>query len=147
MQKIKSNMNTKQPMLITTIVNRPFERICMDIIGPLPLTEGGNTYKLTTQNELIRYATATALIYTTSETVAQTFVECFVCIYGIPNSVLTDCGTNFLSDVFKNICKLLDIEKSKTTPCHPQTNRFIERSHKTLKSYLRSFVDKDNDWE
>ena len=36
---------------------------------------------------------------------------------------------------------------SKTTPWHPQTNGFLERSHKTLKNYLRSFVDKDNNWD
>jgi len=45
------------------------------------------------------------------------------------------------------MCKLLDIEKSKTTPWHPQTNGFLERSHLTLKTYLRSFVDKDNNWD
>jgi transposase InsO family protein len=45
------------------------------------------------------------------------------------------------------MCKLLDIDKSKTTPWHPQTNGFLERSHKTLKTYLRSFVDKDNNWD
>jgi transposase InsO family protein len=71
----------------------------------------------------------------------------FVCTYGIPSSILTDCGTNFLSDIFKKMCKLLDIDKSKTTPWHPQTNGFLERSHKTLKTYLRSFVDKDNNWD
>jgi hypothetical protein len=62
-------------------------------------------------------------------------------------SILTDCGTNFLSDIFKNMCKFLDIEKAKTTPWHPQTNGFLERSHKTLKTYLRSFVDKDVNWD
>jgi len=45
------------------------------------------------------------------------------------------------------MCKLLDIEKSKSTPWHPQTNGFLERSHRTLKNYLRSFVDKDNEWD
>jgi len=45
------------------------------------------------------------------------------------------------------MCKLLDIGKSQTTPFHPQTNGFLERSHKTLKAYLRSFVDKDQEWD
>lgn len=47
----------------------------------------------------------------------------------------------------KNMCKLFGIEKSKTTPWHPQTNGFRERSHKTSKAYLRSFVDKDSNWD
>lgn len=134
-------------MLITTMVTESFERICLDIVGPLPQTSMGNMYILTMQDELMRYSLAIALSATDAQTIAQAFVECFVCIYGIPTSILTDCGTNFLSDLFKNMSKLLNIEKSKTTLWHPQTNRFLERSHKTLKTYLRSFVDKGNDWD
>jgi transposase InsO family protein len=134
-------------MLITTTVTKSFERISLDIVGPLPQTSFGNLYILTMQDELTRYAVAVALCATDAQTVARAFVECFVCIYGIPTSILTDCGTNFLSDVFKQMCKLLDIERSKTTPWHPQTNGYLERSHRTLKTYLRSFVDKDNEWD
>ncbi|KAL4148862.1 hypothetical protein QTP88_003007 [Uroleucon formosanum] len=80
-------------------------------------------------DELSRYALAIALVSTDAPTVAQAFVECYVCTYGIPKSILTDCGTNFLSDVFKGMCKLLDIDKAQTTPWHP------------------SFVDKDSNWD
>lgn len=146
-QKNKTHKKTKQPMLITTTVTKAFERICLDIVGPLPITELGNTHILTMQDELTRYALTVALASTDATTVARAFVECCVCIFGIPTSILTDCGTNFLSDIFKAMCRLLDIEKSKTTPWHPQTNGFLERSHKTLKNYLRSFVDKDNNWD
>ncbi|KAF0749587.1 Uncharacterized protein FWK35_00035164 [Aphis craccivora] len=146
-QKNKSHTKTKQPMLITSTVLKPFERICQDIVGPLPKTIMGNTHILTLQDELSRYALAIALSSTDAPTVAQAFVECYVCTYGIPKSILTDCGTNFLSDVFKGMCKLLDIKKVQTTAWHPQTNGFLERSHKTLKTYLRSFVDKDSNWD
>lgn len=142
-QKNKTHRKTKQPMLITTTVTKAFERIFLDIVGPLPITESGHTHILTMQDELTRYALAVALLATDATTVAKAFVECCVCIFGIPTNILTDCGTNFLS-VFKAMCKLLDIKKSKTTPWHPQTNGFLERSHKTLKNYLRSFVDKGN---
>ncbi|CAI6354249.1 unnamed protein product [Macrosiphum euphorbiae] len=104
-------------------------------------------YILTLQDELSRYALAIALSSTDAPTVAQAFVECYVCTYGIPKSILTDCGTNFLSDVFKGMYKLLDVKKIQTTAWHPQGNGFLERSHNTLKAYLRSFVDKDNNWD
>jgi len=115
-QKNKSHLKTKQPMLITSTVTKTFERICLDIGGILPSIIEGNVYILTLQDELSRYALAIALATTDASTVAHAFVENFVCIYGIPSSILTDCGTNFLSDIFKNMCNLLDIEKSKTTP-------------------------------
>jgi len=104
-------------------------------------------YILTLQGELSRYALATALASIDAPTIPQAFVECYVCTYGIPKSILTDCRTNFLFDVFKGMCKLLDIKKTQTTPWHPQGNVFLERSHKTLKTYLRSFVDKGSNWD
>jgi transposase InsO family protein len=134
-------------MLITSTVTTTFHKICLDIVGPLPITDAGNTYILTIQDELFRYAVAVAQATTDASTVAQVFVECFICIYGIPVTILTDCGTNFLSNLFKDVCKLLKIEKTNTTPWHPQSNGYLERSHKTLKVYLRSFVDKDTNWD
>lgn len=59
----------------------------------------------------------------------------------IPSSVLSDQGTNFLSALFKNMCKMLGIKKLQTTAYSPMTNGALERSHKTLKEYLRNFSD------
>ncbi|KAL4154100.1 hypothetical protein QTP88_001933 [Uroleucon formosanum] len=115
-------------MLITITVTKAFERISLDVVGSLPVIELGNTHILTMQDELTRYALAVALASTGATTVSRALVECCVCIFGIPTSILTDCGTNFLSGVFKAMCKLLDKDKSKTTPWHPQTNGYLERS-------------------
>jgi Integrase core domain. len=46
-----------------------------------------------------------------------------------------------MSDVFKKICKLFKITKLKTTAYHPESNGALERSHKTLLTYLRCYVD------
>jgi hypothetical protein len=43
-QKTKTHLKTKQPMLITSTVTKSFERICLDIVGPLPQTSLGNQY-------------------------------------------------------------------------------------------------------
>lgn len=90
-QKNKTHRKTKQPILIATTVTKAFERICLDIVGPLPITELGNTHILTMQDELTRYALAVALASTDATTVARAFVECCVCIFGIPTPILTDC--------------------------------------------------------
>lgn len=47
----------------------------------------------------------------------------------------------------KRVCKLLKIKKLQTSGYHPETNGALERSHKTLKEYLRNYVNKNlNDW-
>lgn len=142
-QRNKQMRKIKQPMEITTTSTGPFQKIFLDLVDPLPKTHYNNINILTMQDDLTKYSVAVAIPDATANTVARQFVESFICIYGIPDSILTDQGTHFMSDIFKNICKILDIKKLHTTAYHPQSNGALERSHSTLKSYLRSFVDKD----
>ena len=68
--------------------------------------------------------------------------------HGIPESIVTDCGTEFMSKIFKECCKLLKIEKMNTTLYHPQSNGGLERSHRTLAEYLRHYVNSNQtDWD
>jgi hypothetical protein len=84
----------------------------------------------------------------TSEKVTEAFVRNVILVYGIPSQIVTDQGTNFMSEVFKRICKLLKIEKICTTAYHPQSNGALERTHKTLTNYLRCFCEgRTSDWE
>jgi hypothetical protein len=76
------------------------------------------------------------------------FVTHFVMKYGTPHTVLTDQGTNFLSDMFRSTCKLLKIKKIQSTAIHPETNGGIERSHCVLAEYLRHYIRQDqSDWD
>lgn len=148
-QKNKSSNTTiQQPMLITTTASRPFERIALDIVGPLTTSEKQNSYILTVQDDLTKFSAAFPLRTHDANSVAKALVEGFVCQHGIPEAILTDCGTEFLSKLFKECCKLLQIEKINTTPYHPQTNGSLERSHRTLTEYLRHYVDSHHrDWD
>lgn len=136
-----SNTTIQQPMVITTTASRPFERIALDIVGPLATSEKHNSYILTVQDDLTKFSAAFPLRTHDANNVARALVEGFICQHGIPEIILTDCGTEFLSKLFKECCKLLKIEKINTTPYHPQTNGSLERSHRTLIEYLRHFVD------
>lgn len=83
-----------------------------------------------------------------ANTVAYHFVTQFVCLHGLPQNLVTDCGTEFLSKVFKEVCQILKIKQTSTTPYHPQSNGSLERSHRTLGEYLRNFVQKDiQNWD
>ncbi|KAL4082731.1 hypothetical protein QTP88_029664 [Uroleucon formosanum] len=83
-----------------------------------------------------------------ANTVAQHFVTQFVCLHGQPESLVTDCGTEFLSKVFKEVCKLLKISQTSTTPYLPQSNGSLERSHRTLGEYLRNYSGKNpQNWD
>lgn len=90
-QKNKNtNKHIRSPMVITTTSTKPFEKIFLDIVGPLITTDMGNTYILTIQCDLTKFSLGKALPNHTANTVAEAFVTSFVCIHGIPDTILTD---------------------------------------------------------
>lgn len=147
-QKNKLKRKSKAPLVITDTASRPFEKCALDIVGPLTVTNNGNKYVLTFQDNLTKFSKAVPLPNQEAATVAKEFVIKIIFEHGIPDKVLTDQGTNFLSDMFKNMCKLLKIEKIQTTAYHPESNGALERSHRTLAEYLRHYINADQtDWD
>ncbi|KAL4153711.1 hypothetical protein QTP88_001544 [Uroleucon formosanum] len=130
-------------MIISTTASEPFEKVFIDVVGPLTRTLDGNAYILTMQCDLTKFSIATPMANKESNTVAYHFVTSFVCIHGMPQSLVSDQGTEFLSRVFTETCKLIGIKHSTTSPYHPQANGALERSRRTLGEYLRHYVDVD----
>ena len=134
------------PLQITTTPEVVWEKCCMDIVGPLTVT--CHKYILTFQDELSKYTIVVLILQQDAETIASVFVEETVLKFGIPQVILTDQGSNFLSKLFKNVCKLLKIKKLKTTAYHPQTNGASERTHRVLAEYLRCYIlEEQSDWD
>ena len=135
-QRNKSHY-TKQPMQLTSTASQAFEKIFLDMVGPLLPDAEGNQYILTTQCDLTKFVTATPIMDKTTDAVAKAFVENVILNYGVPAQVLTDSGTEFMSTVFEKICKLLQVKKLNSTAYHHQTIGALENSHKVLGNFLR----------
>jgi len=61
---------------------------------------------------------------------------------------LTDQGPDFMSKLFTEMCKLLEIEKLCCTPYQPRANGLVERANKTIQSMLKAFVNEiRDDWD
>ena len=138
----------KAPLQVTTTAEQPFEKCYLDVVGPLPVTTSGNKYILTFQDDLSKYVVAVPMERQDADTVARAFVEKIVLLYGIPQIVQTDQGSNFMSEMFKDTCRLLKIKKIQSTAFHPESQGSIERSHRVLAEYLRHYVSEDQtDWD
>jgi transposase InsO family protein len=135
----------RAPMQITSTSTAAFERVSLDIVGPLP--ESGQAklkYILTLQDDLTKYSVS----YPTRSVTAEETSECllhFISLFGIPKTILTDQGTNFTAELFKQTCSFLKIKQLWSSPYHPQTQGALERSHSTLKEYLKSYVSENQD--
>lgn len=69
--------DNKQPTEITSTSTEAFEKVALDIVGPLPITENGNKYILTLQDDLTKYSQAYALPQHDADTIAN-FIVLFV---------------------------------------------------------------------
>jgi hypothetical protein len=125
-----------------------FEQVGMDILGPLPKTSNGNEYILVVTEYLSRYVEAFALSNIESKTIADYFIKFIVLKHGVPQRILTDRGSNFISEFMMNFYELLDVKKLTTSSYHPQTNALTERFNRTLASMLTPFVNENKDnWD
>ena len=120
----------------------------MDIVCPLSRTSRGNRYILTVVDHFTKHAEAYFLPDQEAPTVARAFLNEFVSRYGVPYVIHTDQGTNFESNLFKEICKLLGIAKTRTSPYHPQCDGQVERMNRTLVELLSLNVPNPTDnWD
>ena len=134
-------------MTITTTATSAFQKVFLDLVGPIDQDEKGNRYILTLQCELTKFVEGYALENKEATTVAKSFVENFILRYGIPSEVVTDQGTEFLALTFKESCKLLKIKQLNSTAYHHETLGALENSHKHLGAYLRIYATKHaTDW-
>ncbi|KAK7929500.1 hypothetical protein WMY93_005895 [Mugilogobius chulae] len=129
------------------IIGTPFERIGMDIVGPLERSSAGNRYILVLSDYATRYPEAFPLRSIKAKQIANCLLQLFSRV-GVVKEILTDCGTNFLSKLLQQVYQLLGVKGIRTTPYHPQTDGLVERYNQTLKSMLRKFVSTTSkDWD
>ena len=134
--------------LKTVNVGAPMERIAIDVLGPLPKTEAGNKYILIIADYFTKWVEAFLLPNQKAKTVADKLVNEVICRFGVPLMIHSDQGRNFESALFAEVCQLLDIQKTRTTPYHPQSNGKVERYNRTLEMQLSTFADyNQKDWD
>jgi hypothetical protein len=146
-QQMKLGKIAKEPLQVTDTQEFPWNKLALDIVGPLEITSEKNKYILSCQDNLSKYLVAVPLQSQTAEEIAEKLVKFIILIYGIPTIILTDQGMNFCSDVFRRLCILLKIEKVQTTAYHPESNGALERAHATLMNYLRCYVSSKQEWD
>jgi hypothetical protein len=140
----KYNVTELKPIF----ASKPFELITTDILGPLAVTANKNKYILVVCDHFTKWVEIFALETQTAREVAENLML-VICRHGVPDSILSDQGKNFQSNLLNELWELLDVHKLRTTPYHPECDGLSERFNRTLKSMITTFVtdDQQGTWD
>jgi transposase InsO family protein len=117
----------------------PWEKVSVDLIGPLPRTKNGNEYGLVLVDTCTGWVEAFPLRQTaaTADGCATRVLSVF-CRWGFPSRIISDNGPQFASELWVKVMMRLRIKTVFCTPYHPQSNP-VERKNRDIKTYLRKF--------
>ena len=137
----------KTPLVAMPIIGEPFARVAIDLVGPLPMSGRKHRWILTLVDCATRYPEAIPMKGIDTIECAEELVNIFSRI-GIPQEILSDRGSQFVSDLMREISRLLSVRQLQTTPYHAQCNGLVERWNGTLRRMIQKMAaEKPSDWD
>ena len=128
-------------------VSYPLERVAIDIMGPLPCTNiNKGRYLLLVSCYFMKWLDAISLVTIDAKT---KLIERSISVFGVPSLLHSDQGSNFESSVFQEVCNILGIQKTHTTPGRRQSDGMKEQACPSVQAMLSAYVaqnKKDWDW-
>ena len=107
-ERTAKGSQSKVPSFPLPVMETPFVRIAMDLVGTLPQGRMGHQYLLVVCNYATRYPQAMALRNVDAGSVADQSLQLFARV-GIPREILSDQGNNFMSQLIRKLDNLLNI--------------------------------------
>ena len=130
-----------RPTLHPIPVQCPFQIVGVDIMD-LPTTQQGNKHMVVFQDFFSKWPPVFPVSDQKTATLVQLLTKEVIPLFGVPEALLSDRGTNLLSHLMHNVCAMLGIEKLNTTACHPACNGMVERFDHALKTALHKHADR-----
>ena len=128
-------------------VTQPWEVISIDLTGPFPKSTSGFRYILSIQDYFSKFCIFLPLRSATANLIVKRLEENVYLLFGTPRMIICDNGTQFTSSQFRKLNEVYGVQIRFNAVYHPQANP-IERSHRTLKVMLSSYVRENHrSWE
>ena len=136
------------PLQMTEILDRPFDKIAIDLVMECKTSNYGNKHILTIIDHLMGWPEAFLIPDKSADTIVSTFINQYLPVHMCPRYILSDNGMEFKNNFMDQVLKQLGIERIFSTPYHPQNNGKLEVFHKYLKPTLRKLSEKDpSNWD
>ena len=120
----------------------PHANCCNWYSGAFPESTNGNNYILVVGDYFTRWVEAYAICNQEAVTVANKLTNEFFFRFSPAEQLHSDQERQFESQVIAEVCKLLGIHKSCTTPYHPQSDGMVERFNRTLLNMLATTAER-----
>jgi IS30 family transposase len=108
----------------------------MDLVVPLPPSQGGNKFAVVAVEYFTRWIEANPLATITSESVKRFFWQNIVCRFGVPRSLTVDNGKQFDSENFKDLYTSIGTKIAFASVYHPESNGAVERANRIVFSAI-----------
>ena len=137
----------KAPLVAMPIIGEPFARVAIDLVGPLPMSGRKHRWILTLVDCATRYPEAIPMKGIDTIECTEELVN--ICSrIGIPREILSDRGSQFVSDLMREISRLLSVRQLQTTPYRAQCNGLVECWNGTLRRKLQKMAaERSSDWD
>ncbi|XP_058840796.1 uncharacterized protein K02A2.6-like [Topomyia yanbarensis] len=124
------------------LADHPWQIIAMDYVGPLPKSRAGFMYILVIQDLFSKWCQIHPMRRIESGSLCKTLCEGWFLRNAIPEIVLTDNATTFLSKEFKALLNRFDVKHWTTSRHHSQGNP-VERLNRSINAAIRTYCQKD----
>ena len=124
----------REPLMSTELPERPWWRLAVDLFE-----KDGHRYMVVV-DYFSRFITVHELKETTNSEAVVRILQNLFCLLGIPNSIVSDNGPQFVSDTFREFTRVWDIKHVTSSPKYPQSNGEAERAVQTVKGLMRKNV-------
>jgi transposase InsO family protein len=131
--------NLPEHVLQTIPVTWPFAVRGLDIVGPLRQAPGGYTHLLVAIDKFSKWVEVRPITNLRAEQ-AVTFFTDIVYHFGVPNSIITDNGSQFTGRKSLEFCDKFNIRVDWAAVAHPQTNSQVERANGMILQGLKPMI-------
>ena len=132
------------------VPHAPWRDISIDYVTPLPkCLHLGQEFKhvAVVVDRLTKMRHFIPTVTMEPEELADRFIERVFSLHGLPDTVLSDCGSQFISRLWSTLCQRLGIVRRLTSAFHPQSNAQTERINVGMEKFLRLFINwTQTDW-
>ena len=119
----------------------------MDLIGPLPASNGYDAIQVWVDTFTKRIHVEPVSIKIKSEGVARLTRDRVIRYHGVPRKVISDRDPRYVSEFMRELNRLLGTEMNPSTAYHPQTDGQTERMNKEIEHYLWIYINHhQSDW-